>query len=155
MTPRNIVVDAFNSFSDWITSLVFYSVTIGDVSIPLIVAWLVVAGFFFTVYLGFMQVRGPKISLDLIKGKSAHYRRTIADVVYDRMIECLGVPEDRFQTIHEHEAENFLFDADYLGIYRSENCIFIQLIFLPLTGLSYLQNNESRVVRRGTRDTAN
>ncbi|BBZ27537.1 tautomerase family protein [Mycolicibacterium madagascariense] len=74
----------------------------------------------------------PLARIDLIKGKSAHYRRTIADVVYDRMIECLGVPEDRFQTIHEHEAENFLFDADYLGIYRSENCIFIQLIFLDV-----------------------
>jgi 4-oxalocrotonate tautomerase len=52
--------------------------------------------------------------------------------VYDKMIECLGVPEDRFQTISEHKAENFLFDADYLGIYRSENCIFIQLIFLDV-----------------------
>jgi hypothetical protein len=42
------------------------------------------------------------------------------------------VPEDRFQIIGEHKAENFLFDADYLGIYRSENCIFIQLIFLDV-----------------------
>ena len=69
MRPMNAVVDGFNSFSDWITSVVFYSVTIGDVSIPLIVAWLVLAGLFFTVYLGFMQVRGPKISVDLVKGK--------------------------------------------------------------------------------------
>ena len=37
--------------------------------------------------------------IDLLEGKSAEYRRTIADVVYDKMIECLGVPEDRFQTI--------------------------------------------------------
>ena len=74
----------------------------------------------------------PLARIDLIKGKSPHYRRTIADVVYDRMIDCLGVPEDRFQTITEHEAENFLFDPDYLGIHRSENCIFIQLIFLDV-----------------------
>ena len=74
----------------------------------------------------------PLARIDLIEGKSAEYRRTIADVVYDKMIECLGVPEDRFQTISEHKAENFLFDADYLGIYRSENCIFIQLIFLDV-----------------------
>jgi 4-oxalocrotonate tautomerase len=74
----------------------------------------------------------PLARIDLIKGKSAEYRRTIADVVYDQMIVCLGVPEDRFQTIAEHEADNFLFDADYLGIRRSENCIFIQLIFLDV-----------------------
>ena len=74
----------------------------------------------------------PLARIDLIEGKSAEYRRTIADVVYDKMIECLGVPEDRFQTITEHKAENFLFDADYLGIHRSENCIFIQLIFLDV-----------------------
>ena len=32
------------------------------------------------------------------------------------MIECLGVPEDRIQTITEHKAENFIFDRDYLGL---------------------------------------
>jgi phenylpyruvate tautomerase PptA (4-oxalocrotonate tautomerase family) len=69
----------------------------------------------------------PLARIDLIEGKSAEYRRTIADVVYDKMIECLGVPEDRFQTITEHKAENFFFDADYLSLYRSENCIVIQL----------------------------
>ena len=46
----------------------------------------------------------PLARIDLIEGKSAEYRRTIADVVYDKMIECLGVPEDRFQTISEHKA---------------------------------------------------
>ena len=74
----------------------------------------------------------PLARIDLIRGKSAQYRRTIADVVYDEMITCLGVPEDRFQTITEHDADNFFFDADYLGIHRSENCIFIQLIFLDV-----------------------
>jgi 4-oxalocrotonate tautomerase len=66
------------------------------------------------------------------RGQVGGYRRTIADVVYDKMIEFLGVPEDRFQTINEHKAENFLFDPDYLSLYRSENCIFIQLIFLDV-----------------------
>ncbi len=74
----------------------------------------------------------PLARIDLLEGKSAQYRRTIADVVYEQMIECLGVPEDRFQTITEHKPENFLFDADYLSYYRSENCIFIQLIFLDV-----------------------
>ncbi|MET0703522.1 MAG: tautomerase family protein [Mycobacterium sp.] len=74
----------------------------------------------------------PLARIDLLEGKSAQYRRTIADVVYEQMISCLGVPEDRFQVISEHKPENFLFDPDYLGYYRSENCIFIQLIFLDV-----------------------
>ena len=62
-------VDWFNSFSEWITNLVFYSVDIAGASLPLIVVWLVVAGAFFTVWLGFMQVRGPKLAINLVRGK--------------------------------------------------------------------------------------
>ncbi len=62
-------VDIFTSISDWITSVVFFSVDIGDTSLPLIVVWLVVAGAFFTVWLGFMQVRGPKLAINLVRGK--------------------------------------------------------------------------------------
>jgi phenylpyruvate tautomerase PptA (4-oxalocrotonate tautomerase family) len=72
----------------------------------------------------------PIARIDLVEGKSAEYRRTIADVVYDQMSKHLGVPEDRFQVITEHKIENFLYDPDYLGIYRSENCVFIQLSFI-------------------------
>jgi 4-oxalocrotonate tautomerase len=74
----------------------------------------------------------PLARIDLLEGKSAEYRRTIADVVYEQMIACLGVPEDRFQTISEHKNENFFFDKDYLSYERSENSIFIQLIFLDV-----------------------
>ena len=62
-------VEIFTSFSDWITNVVFYSVTIGGASLPLIVVWLVLAGAFFTVWLGFMQVRGPKLAINLVRGK--------------------------------------------------------------------------------------
>ncbi|MEV6996038.1 tautomerase family protein [Streptomyces sp. NPDC093228] len=74
----------------------------------------------------------PIARIDLVEGKSVEYRQTIANVVYDKMIEHLGVPEDRFQVITEHKIENFLYDPDYLGIHRSENCIFIQLSFLDV-----------------------
>ncbi|RYY07656.1 MAG: tautomerase family protein [Alphaproteobacteria bacterium] len=74
----------------------------------------------------------PLARIDLLEGRSAEYRRTIADVVYDQMIVCLGVPEDRFQVISEHKPDNFFFDKDYLGYDRSESCIFIQLIFLDV-----------------------
>jgi len=61
-------VDWFNSLSDWITSTVFFSVSVGGATLPIIVVWLVMAGLFFTVWLGFMQVRGPKLAINLVRG---------------------------------------------------------------------------------------
>jgi 4-oxalocrotonate tautomerase len=73
----------------------------------------------------------PFARIDLAEGKSADYRRTIGEVVYDAMIDKLDVPEgDRFQVINEHRAENFIFDPDYLGIHRSNDCVFIQVTLL-------------------------
>jgi len=49
-------------------SFIFYSVTINGVSFPLIVAWLIVCSIILTVYMGFIQFRGMKHSIDLIRG---------------------------------------------------------------------------------------
>jgi 4-oxalocrotonate tautomerase len=73
----------------------------------------------------------PLARIDLREGQSAEYRQTIGEVVYDAMINALGVPEgDRFQVIAEHPAQNFIFDPDYLGIHRSQDCVFIQVTLL-------------------------
>lgn len=70
----------------------------------------------------------PLARIDLAKGKSAEYRRTIGEVVYDAMLEALNVPkDDRFQVINEHEPENFVIDPSYLGIHRTRDCVVIQL----------------------------
>ena len=70
----------------------------------------------------------PFARIDLVQGKSADYRRTIGDVVYDAMIDALKVPQyDRFQVINEHPAENFVANEDYLSIKRTGECVFIQL----------------------------
>lgn len=59
----------FDALSDFITSVIFFSVPLGDVEVPLIVVWLIVAGALFTVYLGFQNVRGFKHAIDLVRGK--------------------------------------------------------------------------------------
>jgi phenylpyruvate tautomerase PptA (4-oxalocrotonate tautomerase family) len=70
----------------------------------------------------------PLARVDLAQGKSADYRRVIGEVVYGAMIETLNVPKgDRFQVITEHPAEDFVFDATYLGIQRTADCVFIQV----------------------------
>lgn len=70
----------------------------------------------------------PLVRIDLVKGKSIDFRRTIGDVVYDATVNTINVPQnDRFQVITEHDPEMFIFDPSYLGIARSADCIFIQI----------------------------
>ena len=70
----------------------------------------------------------PLSRIDLIEGKPASYRATIAQVVYEAIIEVLKAPpDDRFAVINEHRAENFIADPAYLGISRTADCVIIQV----------------------------
>ena len=70
----------------------------------------------------------PFVRIDLIEGKSAEYRKTIGDVVYDAMRSTIDVPEnDRFQVITEHKRENFIYDPTYLNISRTDDCVYINI----------------------------
>ena len=70
----------------------------------------------------------PLARIDLVQGQSAEYRRTVGDVVYEAMVEVLKAPkDDRFQVITEHPADAIVADENYLGIRRTQECIFIQL----------------------------
>lgn len=64
--------DAINTavapVSNFITSIIFYSVQIGEVSFPLIVGWLITAAAICTVYFGFIQLRGVGHSINLVRG---------------------------------------------------------------------------------------
>lgn len=53
-------------FSEALSSFIFYSVTIGGAEIPLIVLWLISAAVFFTVYFGFMNIRGFSHAIRLV-----------------------------------------------------------------------------------------
>ncbi|WP_426436242.1 tautomerase family protein [Bradyrhizobium genosp. P] len=69
----------------------------------------------------------PLVRIDLRKGKDAAFRRDVGNVVYEAMLS-VGVPkDDRFQIISEHDAGNFLFDPNYLGIHRSDDLVIIQI----------------------------
>jgi 4-oxalocrotonate tautomerase len=69
----------------------------------------------------------PLVRIDLRKGKSDTYRQEIGRVVYEAM-HSVGVPkDDRFQVIAEHDAANFVFDPNYLGISRSDDLVIIQI----------------------------
>lgn len=70
----------------------------------------------------------PLVRIDLQIGKPAAYRERIGQIVYRAMRETLNVPEnDRFQVITEHAAPGMQFDRTYLGIERSDECVFLQI----------------------------
>ena len=69
----------------------------------------------------------PLVRIDLRKGKDAVYRERIGRVVYYAMVG-VGVPSgDRFQVVSEHDADNFLFDPEYLDIHRTDDLVMIQI----------------------------
>ncbi|NOJ61082.1 alanine:cation symporter family protein [Arthrobacter sp. 260] len=51
------------------SSIVFFPITIGDVSFPVVVAWLIAAGIIFTIYFGFVQFRHIKVSYEVVRGR--------------------------------------------------------------------------------------
>jgi phenylpyruvate tautomerase PptA (4-oxalocrotonate tautomerase family) len=69
----------------------------------------------------------PLVRIDLRKGKQAAYREGISRIVQEALVS-VGVPkDDRFQVIAEHDAENFVFDQNYLDIRRTEDLVIIQV----------------------------
>jgi 4-oxalocrotonate tautomerase len=61
-------------------------------------------------------------------GKSEEYRKALGDGVHRAMVEALGAPaDDRFQVITEHPVVGLNYDAQYLGIRRSDNVVFVQV----------------------------
>jgi 4-oxalocrotonate tautomerase len=70
----------------------------------------------------------PLVRIDLLEGKTPEYCEQVGRVVYDAMLEALGVPKnDRFQVITEHSRAALQFDRTYLGIERSDDCVFLQI----------------------------
>ena len=70
----------------------------------------------------------PLVRIDLLEGKESEYRAQVGQIVYRAMLEVLAVPEhDRFQIISEHALAGLQFDREYLGIHRSDDCIFLQI----------------------------
>jgi phenylpyruvate tautomerase PptA (4-oxalocrotonate tautomerase family) len=69
----------------------------------------------------------PLVRISLLEGTSADYRAKVGDAVHRALVETIGVPaKDRFQLITGHAPGEFIFDADYLGIHRTERLVIVQ-----------------------------
>lgn len=70
----------------------------------------------------------PLVKIALKRGKPREYRQAVADGVHRALVDVIGIPpKDRFQLIAEHEAENRIYDRDYLGVARSDDTVFVEI----------------------------
>lgn len=70
----------------------------------------------------------PFARISVPAGKSANYKKTVGDVVYEAMLPTLKAPEgDRFQVITEHSPADLVLDPNYLGIARTKDAVIVQL----------------------------
>jgi phenylpyruvate tautomerase PptA (4-oxalocrotonate tautomerase family) len=70
----------------------------------------------------------PLARIDLIRGKSAAFRKQLGEIVYQAMTDVINVPaNDKFQIITEHAAEEFNIADSYLGNDYTQNIILIQI----------------------------
>ena len=70
----------------------------------------------------------PIVRIDVRRGKSPTYIAALRNSIYAAMIESFSVPRnDRFILVHQHEAEEFDYDPNYLDIARSDDLVIIQI----------------------------
>lgn len=65
--------DHINDFMEPITSIlmsvIFFTIPIGDMQVPFVLIWLIAGALFFTVYMKFINIRGFKHAIDVVRGK--------------------------------------------------------------------------------------
>jgi phenylpyruvate tautomerase PptA (4-oxalocrotonate tautomerase family) len=70
----------------------------------------------------------PLVRITMAEGKTAEYRKAIADGVHRALVGTANVPaDDRFQSVHEVRAADFFWDATYLGRQRTGDVVFVQV----------------------------
>jgi phenylpyruvate tautomerase PptA (4-oxalocrotonate tautomerase family) len=70
----------------------------------------------------------PLVRISLRRGKSPQHIVAIRNSIYRAMIESFNVPQnDRFILVHQHDAEEFDYDPNYLDIARSDDLVIIQI----------------------------
>jgi phenylpyruvate tautomerase PptA (4-oxalocrotonate tautomerase family) len=70
----------------------------------------------------------PFVRIDLMRGKSVQFRKTLGEIVYKAMRDVINVPDgDKFQVITEHAPEDLNVSESYLGNQYSKDVILIQI----------------------------
>lgn len=70
----------------------------------------------------------PLVRIDLLEGNSAEFKTQLGELVYQSMLETIGIPEeDKFVIVNDLKAEELIFSTNYLGVDRTEGIVIIQI----------------------------
>ena len=59
----------FEPVTSFVERVVFFTITIGDFTIPFVLPWLIIGALVFTIYMGFINITGFKHAIDVVRGK--------------------------------------------------------------------------------------
>jgi len=70
----------------------------------------------------------PLVRIDLRRNPDPEFARRAGEEVYAAMRSTINVPEhDHFQVLTEHDTSHLIYDAQYLGIARSDALLIVQI----------------------------
>ncbi|MFS4085673.1 tautomerase family protein [Aerococcus urinaeequi] len=70
----------------------------------------------------------PLVRIDLLEGKTAEFKSQLGELVYESMLETIGIPEeDKFVVVNDLKAEELIFSKNYLGVDRTDGIVIIQI----------------------------
>ena len=70
----------------------------------------------------------PLVRIDLLEGNTAEFKSQLGELVYQSMLETIGIPEeDKFVVVNDLKAEGLIFSTNYLGVDRTEGIVIIQI----------------------------
>jgi phenylpyruvate tautomerase PptA (4-oxalocrotonate tautomerase family) len=79
----------------------------------------------------------PLIRISMRRGRPASEPAAIVDGIYKALRETFEVPQDDlFAVIHQHDAEEFVYNANYFGFARSDAMVIIQITVSSSRGVT-------------------
>jgi phenylpyruvate tautomerase PptA (4-oxalocrotonate tautomerase family) len=73
----------------------------------------------------------PLVKVNLLKGRSAEEKDSIAASIQAALVSTLGVPdEDRYQLFNEYDGEDFRHTGGYLGLTYTDQLLIVEMTFL-------------------------
>ena len=70
----------------------------------------------------------PLVRINLLEGNTAEFKSQLGELVYESMLETIGIPEeDKFVIVNDLKAEELIFSTNYLGVDRTDGIVIIQI----------------------------
>src|SRR5205814_7575293 len=73
----------------------------------------------------------PLVKVNLLKGRSAEEKDSIAASIQAALVSTVGVPdEDRYQLFNEYDRESLRHTSAYLGMTYTDQLLIVEITFL-------------------------